>query len=115
MQRAAREGSLACVCVGIEFRTCLNVRIYTYIHMYIEYIHTYVHGEYVDMKNESKCIEPIVRCLLLSLPVCVRIWNTGQHRVLTCLIFVGHFPQKSPVISGSFARNDLQLKAPYAF
>ena len=28
-----------------------------------------------------------------------------------CLIFVGHRPQKSLIISGSFAKRDLQLKA----
>ena len=35
--------------------------------------------------------------------------NTGWPRPIGCLVFIGHFPQKSPVISGSLATNDLQL------
>jgi len=39
----------------------------------------------------------------------------GWRRSIGCLVFMGHFPQKSHTISGSFAKKDLQLKASYRF
>jgi len=36
---------------------------------------------------------------------------TGWRRPIGCLIFIGHLLQKSPIISASFAKNDMQLEA----
>jgi len=41
----------------------------------------------------------------------VELFSTGWRKVIRGLIFIGHFLHKSPVISGFFAKNELQLEA----
>jgi len=59
---------------------------------------------------ECECVAISIICDM-SHP-CVR-QSTAWCRVRGCLIFTGHSPQKSRILSGSFAKNDLQLKASY--
>jgi len=58
--------------------------------------------------------QPWSRVSVAELRLCCRdVQPTGWRRPIECLIFIGHFPQKSLKTSGSFAKNDLQLEASY--
>jgi len=39
--------------------------------------------------------------------------HTGWRRPVRCPVFRGRFPQKSPMVSGSFAKKDLRIKTSY--
>ena len=87
---------------------CVCVHMYIYVHMYkCISIYTYAYGFVLWYLHTTQH-----KWRLRTQALYVQS-GLESPRVTGCLIFIGHFPQKSPTIRGSFAKNDLQLKAFY--
>jgi len=97
--------------IYIYIYTHIYIYIYIYVYKYTIYIyiytytHTYIHAVVIHIHKN------VHTYLHKHFLICNTL--TGWRRILGCLIFICHFPQKSSVISGSFAEKDLRLKASY--
>ena len=94
--------------------------LYTNVYMYIhEYTHIFIRMLilnlyiYIYIYMISIYINRRCRSEQESYFLCGVATNTGWRRLIGSLIFIGHFPQKSPIFSGSFVENDLQLRGSY--
>jgi len=80
-----------------------HTHTYTHTHIHTDthtHIHTYTHKHILTHCHARQHVFYDSR---------VTLWR----RVIGCLIFfIGHFSQKSPIISGSFAKHDCNLRHP---
>ena len=90
-----------------ELEPCnTHVCMYMYIHVYM-YICICVHVHLYTCTCTRKHTHELNLCVLeLS-------YVRGWRRPIGCPLFISYFPQKSPIISGCFAKNGLKLKASY--
>jgi len=102
----------------------MGVYIYIYIYLYV-CMYTYAHAQtythmyintYIHIYTSSRCVNMMMCVKITSSSPCpteISCISTGWQRLIRCLIFIGRFPQKSPIISVSFAESGLRNKASY--
>jgi len=103
----------------------IYVRIHIYVYVHIDFDHQWLlisSHKFIFICTYTYVYMYVFTCIYVYIWLSAYMYiygcppvATGWQRPIGCLISIGHCPQKSPTISGYFAKNDLQLKAFYGF
>ena len=103
---------LSCECGFMSVHPILHPQIsHTHKIAYLTVLRVWLHLGKPDLTRTHSTVEYAMSSLCAGGLIKTQRSYFGNTKRRRCLILIGHFPQKSPTISGSFTRHDLQLKA----